>query len=37
VDPGGTIVADHNGLYGITLYGGAFCLFGCGTIYELQP
>ena len=22
-DPGGTIVADRNGLYGITLYGGA--------------
>lgn len=36
-DPGGAVVADRRGLYGITLYGGSFCTFGCGTIYEWQP
>jgi uncharacterized repeat protein (TIGR03803 family) len=36
-DPGGAVVADRNHLYGVTMYGGAFCTFGCGTIYEFQP
>ena len=36
-DPGGAVVADRNRLYGLTMYGGAFCTFGCGTIYEFKP
>lgn len=36
-DPGGAVVADHKNLYGVTMYGGAFCTFGCGTIYEYKP
>jgi uncharacterized repeat protein (TIGR03803 family) len=36
-DPSGPVIAEGGGLYGVTMYGGAYCTFGCGTIYELQP
>lgn len=37
-DPGGPVVADHNNLYGVTMYGGSGpCGMGCGTIYEYEP
>jgi uncharacterized repeat protein (TIGR03803 family) len=37
-DPGGPVVADHNNLYGVTMYGGSGpCGMGCGTIYEYAP
>ena len=36
-DPGGVIATNDEGLYGVTLYGGAGpCTFGCGTIYEYE-
>jgi uncharacterized repeat protein (TIGR03803 family) len=36
-DPSGPVIAAGKDFYGITMYGGAYCQFGCGTIYELRP
>lgn len=36
-DPSGSVVAGRKALYGVTMYGGPYCPFGCGTIYKLQP
>jgi|HubBroStandDraft_4_1064222.scaffolds.fasta_scaffold00002_76 uncharacterized repeat protein (TIGR03803 family) len=36
-DPGGPVIDEGKDFYGVTMYGGAYCTFGCGTIYEFRP
>lgn len=36
-DPSGPVIHEGNDFYGATMYGGAYCLFGCGTIYQFRP